>query len=65
MGCSGHYVCPVVQCDLCGAVPEESPDEVPLTWVTAVERGRTKVFCEQCARENLRSIESKLDSEWW
>jgi hypothetical protein len=54
-----------VTCDLCGAQPDEDADTVPLTWVTSVENGRSKLFCDQCAREHLRSIESKLDSAWW
>ena len=52
-----------VTCDYCGTVAEG--DQVPLTWTTAVENGRTKYFCDRCSRENLRAIESKLDSEWW
>ena len=27
--------------------------------------GQPRTYCERCAREHLRSIESKLDSEWW
>jgi hypothetical protein len=41
------------------------PDEIPLTWVTSIENGRRRVYCERCSRDHLRSIESKLDSEWW
>ena len=52
-----------VTCDFCGATAEG--DTTPLTWTTAVETGRQKVFCERCSREHLRAIESKLDSEWW
>ena len=48
-------------CDLCG----RQVDEMPLTWTTAVENGRKRVFCDTCSRENLRAMESKLDSEWW
>lgn len=52
-----------VTCDFCG---REAPDgEQPLTWTTAVENGRDKVFCDGCSREHLRAIESKLDSDWW
>jgi hypothetical protein len=52
-----------VTCDHCGVTaPGDAP---PLTWTTAVENGRSKSFCETCSRENLRAIESKLDSEWW
>jgi hypothetical protein len=52
-----------VTCAFCGTtVPG---DDVPLTWTTAVENGRSRVFCDRCSREHLRAIESKLDSEWW
>jgi len=36
-----------------------------LTWVLGVERGRQVWTCDRCSRENLRSIEGKLDSAWW
>lgn len=52
-------------CDFCGTTAGGAGDEVPLTWTTAVENGRTRVFCDRCSREHLRAIESKLDSEWW
>lgn len=52
-----------VTCDFCGAVaPGDAP---PLSWASSVENGRSRYFCERCSRENLRAIESKLDSEWW
>jgi hypothetical protein len=52
-----------VTCHHCG---ESAPgDHPPVTWTTAVENGRTRYFCDRCSRENLRAIESKLDSEWW
>ncbi|MDX6320013.1 MAG: hypothetical protein QOD35_3413 [Nocardioidaceae bacterium] len=38
---------------------------VPLSWAVSIEAGRTRTYCEACAREHLRSIEAKLDSEWW
>jgi hypothetical protein len=49
-------------CDLCGRQAEESE---ALTWTTSVEQGRTLRFCESCSREHLRSIEGKLDTEFW
>ncbi len=50
-------------CDRCGAVGDgERP---PLTWVSSVEGGRLRWYCERCARDNLRAIEGKLDSEHW
>jgi len=58
-------------CSLCGSRPADEagtdtdPDAVPLTWATSLENGEQKVYCPQCAREHLRSIEAKLDSPWW
>jgi hypothetical protein len=58
-----------VTCALCGEnAPGDGGGAVavpPLTWTTAVENGRTRHFCPACSRENLRAIESKLDSEFW
>jgi hypothetical protein len=50
-------------CDFCGKTAPG--DQTPLTWTTAVENNRSKVFCDACSREHLRAIESKLDSDWW
>jgi hypothetical protein len=55
----------MVTCDLCGASPPDGDDAVPLSWVRSVEAGQTRTYCDACAREYLRSIEAKLDSEWW
>jgi hypothetical protein len=58
-------------CDFCGTAAPTDPatgagaDGLPLTWTTAVENGRSRVFCTACSREHLRAIEGKLDSEWW
>jgi hypothetical protein len=40
-------------------------DALPVTWSASVEGGRRMWTCGHCARENLRSIEAKLDSSWW
>jgi hypothetical protein len=50
-------------CAGCGVL---APDgEVPATWTFQVsERGAT-YLCEGCARQNLRSIEGRLDEAWW
>ena len=53
----------MVTCRFCGAVSET--DDPPLTLTSAVERGRTVHFCDRCSRDHLRSMESKLYSEWW
>jgi hypothetical protein len=69
----------MVVCDFCGTPAQaNSPDaangdddssrrsdDVPFTWITSVENGKRRVHCERCSRDHLRSIESKLDSEWW
>ncbi len=52
-----------VVCSRCGMlVPGPTP---PLGWSSGFERGRQTWICEACARENLRSIEGKLDEDWW
>ena len=52
----------VKTCDFCG---REAEGAETLTWVTSVENGRRRTYCDACSREHLRSIEGKLDSEWW
>ena len=55
-----------VTCDFCGRTEADATDDAPpLTWSTSVERGRTRRFCDECSRTNLRAMEGKLDSEWW
>ena len=50
-----------VSCAVCG----RTEDELPATWSMQVsERGQTWI-CDTCARENIRSIEGKLDEAWW
>ncbi len=50
-------------CSFCGTAAEG--DTPPLTWTSATEHGRLVWFCDRCSREHLRSMEGKLDSEWW
>ena len=53
-------------CDFCGkTAPDDQAGEVPLTWTTAIENGRSRTFCDTCSRDHLRAMEGKLDSEWW
>jgi hypothetical protein len=52
----------VKTCDFCG---KRAADAETMTWVTSVENGRKRIYCDVCSREHLRAIESKLDSEWW
>ncbi|MFD7156069.1 hypothetical protein ACFV9C_15790 [Kribbella sp. NPDC059898] len=50
-------------CALCGVQAES--EEAPLTWATSFEDGRKLVYCDRCARENVRNIEGKLDTVYW
>jgi len=51
-------------CGTCGRIPEDETGG-RLSWVLGVENGRKVWTCDRCSRENLRSIEGKLDSAWW
>jgi hypothetical protein len=63
-GRTGTYggAVPTLTCDFCGRQAEESDT---LTWSTSVEGGRQRRYCDTCSREHLRSMEGKLDSEFW
>jgi hypothetical protein len=51
-----------VSCAFCGTTVPAAP----LTWMRDVDARRGPVwYCERCARENLRAIESRLEQEWW
>jgi hypothetical protein len=52
----------MVACSWCGT----SSVDVPLDWVveTDARRGQRQ-YCPVCAREHLRSIEAKLEPEYW
>lgn len=53
-------------CSSCGTTPaDEEQGTARLTWSRSVEGGRTTWTCDRCSRDNIRSIESKLDPEWW
>jgi hypothetical protein len=50
-----------VTCARCGT----AADGTPPTWTCSVENGSRRYFCDDCARANIRAIESRLDSSWW
>jgi hypothetical protein len=52
----------VATCSVCGTTVEGDP---PLTWSTSTGPRGTTLACARCTRENVRSIEAKLDEEWW
>jgi hypothetical protein len=77
----GHNVLvtdPTVSCQSCGRAPDP-PGAVPagadpgageplpnlLSWVMDRRDGRTRWTCPACAARNLRSLEAKLEPEWW
>jgi len=49
-------------CAVCGCL---APDGVPATWSMQQSPRGLQVLCESCTRENIRSIEGKLDEAWW
>jgi hypothetical protein len=56
----------VARCSQCGAVADgTSDDDVPLGWTVEVTNGAVTIVCPACTRSNVRSIEAKLDREWW
>ncbi len=53
-------------CAHCGAHPEErAPAMAILMWTSSKQDGRESKFCPNCSRENLRSIESGIDEQYW
>ena len=50
-----------ITCAWCGTTVEQ----LPLTWTSSVERGALRYYCDRCSREHLRSIEGKLDADYW
>lgn len=53
----------LVTCDFCGR--QEPDGAATLSWTVSVENGRRKTYCDECSRTHLRSMEGKLDSEFW
>ena len=51
-----------VSCARCGAA---GGDELPLDWAFGTEHGEQLAYCAQCARENVRAIEARLDAAYW
>jgi len=57
-------------CSICGRVADAEGDgDPPLAWCADVietrDGHRTRWVCGECARRYVRSIEAKLDQEWW
>lgn len=54
-----------VTCDFCGRQADGDDPAETLTWTTSREGKRLRRYCDVCSREHLRSMEGKLDSEFW
>ena len=54
----------VTACATCGRTPP-ADGSAALTWVRSVEDRGVVWTCDRCSRDNLRSIEGKLDTAWW
>ena len=52
---------PGVACAGCGAASAS----LPLGWSTQTSAGGLEHLCDRCTRDNVRSIEAKLDEAWW
>ena len=52
-------------CARCGAFGTAPPDGLPVGWSLASSDRGVDRLCAACTRENVRSIEAKLDEEWW
>ncbi|GAA2034321.1 hypothetical protein GCM10009740_26160 [Terrabacter terrae] len=53
-------------CFVCGAVaPADQRAVARLTWSRGRDGERTTWTCDRCSRDNVRSIEGKLDPAWW
>lgn len=61
-GWMDHVSVPV--CATCGRT-SGGVSAARLTWALGLEKGRPVWTCDVCSREHLRSIEGKLDSDWW
>ncbi len=53
---------PHAVCSRCGAVAE---NHNPTAWTTQFDERGAGWLCPPCTRENLRSIEGRLDDPWW
>ncbi len=53
----------MIVCDLCGV--EASNDDARISWALSFERGAREHYCGACARDNLRSIEGRLQPVHW
>ncbi len=58
------------QCSLCGRAADPAADgDPPRMWCADIHQGvdgpYTRWVCTTCTRDYVRSIEAKLDHQWW
>ena len=56
---------PGAACARCGTLGSAPPGGLPAGWSLASSGRGVDGLCAACTRENVRSIEAKLDEEWW
>jgi endogenous inhibitor of DNA gyrase (YacG/DUF329 family) len=55
-----------VACQLCGRQSDPNQDgDPPLSWAMDRDGDRVTWTCPRCAAANVRSMEAKLDPEYW
>jgi hypothetical protein len=52
-------------CARCGTVAACPEGGLPAGWSLATSDRGVDRLCAACTRENVRSIEARLDEEWW
>ena len=55
-----------VSCQICGLVAEaDEQGHPPMTWTMDNDGARVRWTCPRCSVEHVRSMEAKLEPEWW
>jgi hypothetical protein len=55
-----------IVCATCGRQPGSGEEGTArLTWSRDLSEQAVRWTCDRCSREHVRSIEGKLDPEWW
>ena len=52
-------------CRTCGTRVEVSDVVALLGWVCSNDVGEARTYCPQCSRDHVRSMEAKIDEEYW
>ncbi|HET8618932.1 MAG TPA: hypothetical protein VFM27_08220 [Acidimicrobiales bacterium] len=52
-------------CARCGATAPAPAGGLPAGWSLAASDRGVDRLCAACTRDNVRSIEARLDEDWW